>query len=181
MSASADDAVAVGIAAWARLRDHERATWADWLDVARALAIGRTVALKAAATNKCVGSKYNAAMGTWLRASGLDGVVAQERYRLLLILQNIEAIEAWRASLDDASRRRLNHPNAIWSHWPAPAVQVIVTHEDGWTIYFVDDGKRTPAAQVFMAARDFWDQFIRQNGIGKAIDDRRRLGDVSAR
>jgi hypothetical protein len=77
----ADDPVAIGIAAWARLRDHDRATWTDWLDVARAPAIGRTAALKAAHTNRCVGSKYNAAMGTWLRENGLDGVNNQERYR----------------------------------------------------------------------------------------------------
>jgi hypothetical protein len=55
-------------------------------------------------------------------------------------------------------------------HWlvernPDPTIQVVVAHEDGWTIYFVDDGKKTPAEQVFMAARDFWDQFIRANGI----------------
>jgi hypothetical protein len=83
------DHVTAGRAAWARLRDHEKATWADRLDVARALAIGRTAALKPAATNKCVGSRYNTAMAAWLKEHGLADVVAQERYRLLLILQNI--------------------------------------------------------------------------------------------
>jgi len=111
------DDVAAGRAAWARLRDRDRATWSDWLDVARALAVGRTEALKAADTNRCVGTRYNTAMGAWLRANGLDGIVAQERYRLLLILQNLEGIEAWRAGLDEAQLRRLNHPNAVWSHW----------------------------------------------------------------
>ena len=117
MTDSADDAVAIGIAAWARLRDHERATWADWLDVARALAIGRTAALKIADTNRPLGTRYNMAMGVWLRENGLDGVVAQERYRLLLILQNIEAIEIWRADLDEAQRRGLSHPNSVWANW----------------------------------------------------------------
>jgi hypothetical protein len=61
-------------------------------------------------------------------------------------------------------------------HWrvdnnPDPTVQVVVAHEDGWVIYFVDDGKKIPAEQVFEAARDFWDAFIRANGIAKALDD----------
>jgi hypothetical protein len=47
-----------------------------------------------------------------------------------------------------------------------------VTHDDGWTIYFVDDGRKTPAEQVYTAARDFWDQFIRANGIARTLDDR---------
>jgi hypothetical protein len=62
-------------------------------------------------------------------------------------------------------------------HWqvtdyPDPTVEVIVTGEAGWTIYFVDKGKKIPAAQVFMAARDFWDHFIRENYIAKTLDDR---------
>jgi hypothetical protein len=36
----------------------------------------------------------------------------------------------------------------------------------------VDKGKKLSAAQVFTAARDFWDQFIRENDIPKALDDR---------
>jgi hypothetical protein len=50
MTAGAHDAIAAGRAAWTRLRERERATWADWLDVGRALAIGRTAALTAAGT-----------------------------------------------------------------------------------------------------------------------------------
>jgi hypothetical protein len=40
-----------------------------------------------------------------------------ERYRALLCLENLQAIESWRDILDEAQRRRLNHPNAIWTHW----------------------------------------------------------------
>ena len=145
------DAVSVGVAAWERLRDHDRATWSDWLAVARALAIGRTAALKAAATNKCVGTRYNAAMGAWLRHNGLDGVTNQERYRALLILENLGEIEGWRAGLDEGQRRRLNHPNAVWSHWrrsktdadrPAQAARdfiknrVMPSHKNGRPIYW---------------------------------------------
>jgi hypothetical protein len=69
-------------------------------------------------------------MGAWLRDNGLDGNVAQERYRLLLILENLTAIEAWRADLTEAKRRKLNHPNSIWHTWrratspPSPRVLI---------------------------------------------------------
>lgn len=62
-----DDAVSAGRDAWARLRERERAAWPDWLTVGRALIIGRTEALKAAGTNRPVGTRYNRAMGDWLR------------------------------------------------------------------------------------------------------------------
>jgi hypothetical protein len=61
-------------------------------------------------------------MGKWLRENGLDGITNQERYRALLCLENLEAIEVWHASLDDAQRRRLNHPGAIWAHWKRSTV-----------------------------------------------------------
>ena len=43
-------------------------------------------------------------------------------------------------------------------HWrvrdnPDPTVQIIVAHEDGWVICFLDDDKKIPAEQVFEAAR----------------------------
>jgi hypothetical protein len=127
MTASPDDAVAIGIAAWARLRDHEKATWADWLDVARALAIGRTLSLKDADTNRPLGSRYNTAMGAWLKEHGLADVVAQERYRLLLILQNIEPIEVWRAGVKlfaTASAPRSSVSRAIfWASMTSPATR----------------------------------------------------------
>jgi hypothetical protein len=40
--------VAAGRAAWQRLQERERKSRTDWLDVARALVIGRTEALKIA-------------------------------------------------------------------------------------------------------------------------------------
>jgi hypothetical protein len=116
-TASDQAAVAAGRAAWGRLRARERTTWDDWLAVGRALVIGREIAMALAKTNRPVGATYNRAMGEWLRQNGFDSIVAQERYRLLLIVENLPAIETWRGGLDDAKRRRLNHPNAVWHTW----------------------------------------------------------------
>lgn len=114
---SADDQVAAGRAAWQRLQERERKTWADWIEVARALAIGRAQALRIAGTNRPLGSRYNVAMGAWLVDQGMHEINNQMRYRALLVLENLPAISAWREGLDDARRRRLNHPNTVWHAW----------------------------------------------------------------
>jgi hypothetical protein len=32
-------------------------------------------------------------------------------------LENLPAIERWRDGVDEAKRRKLNHPNSIWHTW----------------------------------------------------------------
>jgi hypothetical protein len=115
MSEGADD-IERGRAAWLRLRDAGRRSWEEWKLVARALAIGRCEAMQAAGSNRPLGSKYNAAMGQFLRRHGFD-IDNQQRYRALLCLENENAIERWRASLSEKQRNLLNHPNAVWTHW----------------------------------------------------------------
>jgi hypothetical protein len=179
---SPDQTIIAGRAAWERIRDHGRMVWGDWLLIGRALFIGRIVALKAADTNRCVGSKYNAAMAAWLRENGLDDVVAQERYQLFLILENLTEIEAWRAGLDDVQRRRLNHPNAIWAHWrrqtdgkrAAPALQhflksAMPSHRNGrpvhWPQSFLRRGaeayRECRSNDVFIIVRAILERAIR--------------------
>jgi hypothetical protein len=113
------DAIVAGRAAWHRLRDREKATWHDWMIIAEALVVGRTRAMITAQTNKPVGTLYVRAIGAWLTANGFDEINPQERYRAILCLEHREEIEQWRAGLDDAKRRRLNHPAAVWAHWSA--------------------------------------------------------------
>jgi hypothetical protein len=74
-----------------------------------------------------------------------EGINTQERYRALRCLDNLDAIEAWRATLDEAKKRKLNHVGAIWAHWrrrqqdssrSAPAVRNFVkatmpSHKNG--------------------------------------------------
>jgi hypothetical protein len=114
MSDSADNVVTIGVAAWARIRDHGRKNFDDWLCVGRALQIGRTAALKAASCNRPVGSKYNREMGRWLVDHQMDGISASERYAILKIIAHLDAVESWRNSLPDSERRRHNHPS-LWN------------------------------------------------------------------
>ena len=87
------DDIAAAQAAWTRLRANDRATFDDWIMVGRALVIGRAEAMKLAKTNKPLGSRYNRCMGRWLRQNGLDGISAQERYRVVAVIENLPAIE----------------------------------------------------------------------------------------
>jgi hypothetical protein len=119
--------IEAGAKAWARLSRSQRTSWADWIAVARALAIGKASAMKIAQTNRAVGTKYNRIMGQWLRERGFDGINNQERYRALLCLENLPAIEAWRSTLSDELRGRYNHPNCVWYKWHAMAARAVPT------------------------------------------------------
>ena len=116
MLAPMDD-VTAGRQAWERLRHHARRDWALWLAVGRAVAIGRAASLAAAGCSTPYGKKYTKAMTIWLREAGLDGVGQQIRWRLLLCLDHLPAIEAWLETLDDEQRSRLNHPDSVWMNF----------------------------------------------------------------
>lgn len=111
------DQVAKGREAWQRLRTRDRATWDDWLTVARALILGRAAAMAAAKSNAPMGAKYNRLFGDWLRAHDFDAITNAERYRAVLCLEKADAIEEWRSTLPEAKRGRLNHPGAVWHAW----------------------------------------------------------------
>jgi hypothetical protein len=116
---NSDQIVTAGRLAWLRLRKRERVTWPSWVAVGKALLIGRATAMRLANANKPVGTKYNRAMANWLRKHDLAEITAQERYRAILCIENLTAIEEWRAGLTDAQRRQLNHPGAVWHKWRA--------------------------------------------------------------
>jgi len=129
------DAITEGAKAWDRFKSRSRKDWADWLSVGHALLLGRIAVMKIANTNKPAGSTYNRVMGHWLLEHGFDGINNQERYRAILVFENRAEIEAWRNGLDEAKRRRINHPNAAWALWrramrpvqsPAPTPRHVV-------------------------------------------------------
>jgi hypothetical protein len=112
----ADD-IALGRAAWERIREHARRSWGDWLAVGRALQIGRALALEAAGIDVPYGKRYTEAMGRWLAENGLDAIGQQVRHRVLSCMDNLPEIEAWRASLPEAERGKYNHPDSNFWRW----------------------------------------------------------------
>jgi hypothetical protein len=147
LEVSVAEAVDAGRAAWQRIRDHGRMAWDDWLAVGRALVIGRAETMAKANSNRPLGSRYNRLMGAWLKQHGLDGIDNQQRYRAIQCIENLQAIDAWRAALDDRKKRSLNHPGACWHAWKrstkeaAPAAKQPVktampSHKHGRPIYW---------------------------------------------
>jgi hypothetical protein len=110
-----------GQEAWHRLgRDH---TWENWRHVGAALLIGRSGAMREAAVNRPVGRRYNAAFAAWLAKFGFENFDKADRSRLFAVMDHLDEIETWRATLTLAQRLRLNHPSAVLRNWKSAISQ----------------------------------------------------------
>jgi hypothetical protein len=155
------DDIAAGRAACERIRGHDRKSWHDWLAVGRALVIGRAEMMAKANSNRPLGTVYNRLMGEWLKQHGFGDVNNQERYRIISASRtrprsNISALD-W-----TTPTARLNHPNAVWSHWPwrnqetesaAPSARSYVkaampSHKHGKPIHWPGDPIRRAASAI---------------------------------
>ena len=105
-------AILYGQEAWHRLgRDH---TWEDWKQVGAALLIGRSGAMHNAGVNRPVGRRYNAAFAAWLKEFDFENLDKPDRSRLLAVMDHLEEIEAWRATLTPAQRLHLSTVLRKW-------------------------------------------------------------------
>jgi hypothetical protein len=105
--------------AWGRLR--VGLAWEDWATVGAAHVIGRTTAMRDAHTNKPAGRGYNAAFAAWATKYGFD-LDKGDRSRLFKVMDNLAAIEAWRAKQPPTEQLRLNHPSTVLRKWRASTV-----------------------------------------------------------
>ena len=106
-----------GREAWQRIAPDR--TWGDWEAVGLAVMVLVAEAARIAHTNERQGRRYNEALSGLLKAHGFDGLEKSHRAKLVLCMQNNDAITAWRDSLDHAKRKRLNHPAVIWRRFQA--------------------------------------------------------------
>jgi hypothetical protein len=113
-----DQIVELGRAAWERRK--QGADWEDWKAVGAALQIGRQEAMRKAQTNKPAGKAYSKAFSDWLHIHQFDDLDKSDRAKLLKIVDELEDVEAYRASLSPAERGRLNHPNSVWRAYTCP-------------------------------------------------------------
>jgi hypothetical protein len=90
--------------------------WICWIDVGKALVLLRQEAMAEAGTNRPEGSAYNRLFGAKVRDERLD-FDKSDRARLFQVMDNLPAIEAWRATLADNERRRFNHPSTVVRRW----------------------------------------------------------------
>jgi hypothetical protein len=113
-----------GQESWQRHIHKGDATWNDWTAIGAALLIGRQDAMAAAETEQPIGSRYNSEFGSWLAHHHFDNIDKGDRIRLIEVIDNLPAIEAWRATLTQTARLRLNHPSSILRKWKAAATEV---------------------------------------------------------
>ncbi len=103
--------------AWKRLQKGGRRAYSDWVTVGKALQTGREEALAKSGAARPQGGKFNAEMGLWLRASGLDAIPPPVRCSALRMIENLEPIETWRATLTPAERDTWAHPDSNYRLW----------------------------------------------------------------
>jgi hypothetical protein len=86
-----DLVIRAGQEAWSRLRKG----LADWIAVAEALQHGQHLAMLESRSNAPKGSRFQAIMGEWLRATGFNEIDKGVRSRLLDLFKHRAEIEAW--------------------------------------------------------------------------------------
>ena len=99
-------------------------TWPKWLELGDKLVILRQAAMYEAGipvgnNAQPGGSAYNAAMGRLLARYKLDDIDKSDRARLITVMENRAAIEAWYATLPLNRRLNLNHPSAVLRRYEA--------------------------------------------------------------
>ena len=128
-----------GQEAWRRHIQKGDATWNDWMAIGDALLIGRQDAVAAAETNH--GSRYNSEFDKWLARYHFDDIDKGDRKSgLIEVINNLSAIEAWRATLTRTARLRLSHPSSVLRKWQA-GTEVKETLRDSVAILSEDNTK----------------------------------------
>ena len=107
-----NECIWAGQEAWYRLSSSH--TWRDWLLVGKACQFLRTEAMRTAHANKPEGRRYNQEFSDLLKANGFDAIDKSTRSRLFGILDNIDDVEKWLATVPANKRLTLNHPHTIW-------------------------------------------------------------------
>jgi len=108
---------------WAKKRSGTE--WQGWVQIGRAIEHLRNHAKTRAGlenTNKPPqqwGKGYAQEFSRLLRDAKLDGIDKGTRSNLLECMDNLVAIEAWRATRAESVRLRLNHPQAVLQQWRA--------------------------------------------------------------
>ena len=90
------------------------AHWRDWMFIADGMAVGQAKAMRAAGTNRPYGKAFTRAMREWLNerpwANRYD---KGTRSNLLWCVDHRSEIDAWRDTLAQNVRDKLNHPTTL--------------------------------------------------------------------
>jgi hypothetical protein len=70
-----------------------------------------------AGVNRPIGPRYKAAFAAWLKKFGFENLDKADRSRLFVVMDHLEEIETWRATLTPKQQLCLNHPSAVLRKW----------------------------------------------------------------
>jgi hypothetical protein len=91
----------------------------NWEKVAVALAQGRDHSLRVSGANRPAGQTYCRAMNHWCAEHGFAAMAKSLRSNAIEMHNHIDDIRAWRDSLPQRQRQRLNDPLAVTRRWRA--------------------------------------------------------------
>jgi hypothetical protein len=94
-------------------------SWDFWKQVGAGLVEVRRLAMARAMTNAPYGRGYTAAHAPILAASKLDQRIKDkgDRQKLIAVMDNLPAVEAWLETLSKEDRRRWTHPTTVYKKW----------------------------------------------------------------
>jgi hypothetical protein len=124
-----DDTIAAGLEAWVKLGSAN--SFENWRAVALAVAVIRQQAMRTAGINKPQGKKYAAAINAGLEEHGFRAMPYPVRTACCRLVDNLQEIELWRASVPDGEK--WNHPHVLVRKWrrafaPGRAVEPRARH-----------------------------------------------------
>jgi hypothetical protein len=92
-------------------------TWTAWRDICLALLAIQILAMAAAKADQPRGAPYHRAVNHRLRLHGFDRYDKAARSRMVELARNIDAVEAWRATLPEERLAELNFPRIVLTAW----------------------------------------------------------------
>lgn len=121
--------------AWQRHQAEEKKRWLDWTEIlGPALLKVQKEAMAIASTNKPKGRRYSKAVSGLLKTYQLDRIDGATRSNAIKIVQNLEAVTAWRSRQEKLET--LNHPSTVWrwftlsDDWRAIQMQLGITPKE---------------------------------------------------
>jgi hypothetical protein len=106
-----------GLDAWRAIGKAE--SFEAWKVIGAALMVGRNIAMRKTFANRPQGPRYCRELGKWCREYGFGGIHKAIRTAAIDLHENISAIEAWRMSLPERKRKRMQGPWQNVRQWRA--------------------------------------------------------------
>lgn len=156
--------IKAGLDAW-RLTQ-KSASFENWMIIGKALQVGRNAAT--CATGATTGARYSKTFYSWANERGFGGMSKADRWSACDLVENIDALEKWRASLPEKQRRRLINPLSNMRRWRKATQQTkpvdrLKTVAATWARFktLMEDLPPEDAAPLWQAAHDQADAALR--------------------